>query len=104
MIQSSILRWGGGIEIGDNTMIAAHCYLIDSDHGTVAGKSMLEQEDIVGKVEIGSDVWLAAGVKILRGSKIGKGSVVGANAVVKSNIPENGIAVGVPAKVIKYRE
>lgn len=84
-------------------MIAAHCYLIDSDHGTSIGKNILEQEDIVEKIEIGSDVWLAAGVKVLRGSKIGKGAVVGANAVVKSSIPENGIAVGVPATVKKYR-
>ena len=94
----------GGITIGDNTMIAAHCYLIDSDHGISAGKAILDQEDTVEKIEIGEDVWLAAGVKVLKGSKIGKGAIIGANAVVKSSIPENSVAVGVPAAVRKYRK
>lgn len=55
-------------------------------------------------IRIGEDVWIAAGCKILKGSVINDGAIIGAGSVVKGMIPKNGIAVGVPAKVKKYRE
>ena len=56
-----------------------------------------------GFTEIGSDVLISANVVILAGVKIGHGAVIGAGAVVNQDIPPYAIAVGVPAKVIKYR-
>jgi virginiamycin A acetyltransferase len=53
-------------------------------------------------VEIGNDVWLGTGSIILP-VKVGNGAVVGAGAVVTKDIPPYAIAVGVPARVIKYR-
>jgi acetyltransferase-like isoleucine patch superfamily enzyme len=35
--------------------------------------------------------------------KIGKGAVLGAGSVVKSDVPEDAIAVGVPARIVKTR-
>ncbi len=61
---------------------------------------MLEENE---KCEIGNDVWIAAGVNILNKVKIGNGAIIGAGAVVTHNIPAYAIAVGVPAKVIRYR-
>ena len=52
---------------------------------------------------IGSDVWCGANVVIMQGVKIGDGAIIGANAVVTHDIPDYAIAVGLPAKVIKYR-
>ena len=52
---------------------------------------------------IGNDVWIGTNVVILRGVTIGDGAVIGANAVVTKNIPPFAIAVGSPAKVLKYR-
>ena len=52
---------------------------------------------------IGHDVWVARNVVILRGVTVGTGAVIGANAVVSKDVPPYGIAVGIPAKVIKYR-
>lgn len=95
---------GGGVTICDNTAIAAQCYIIDMDHGTAAGELVRNQGNSVLPVYIGGDVWIAAGVKVLKGSKIGNGAVIGAGGVVKGEIPENAIAVGVPARVIKYRK
>ncbi len=89
----------GGIEIGNNTMIAADCYITDSDH--YIGINRNKESDSVDNVRIGEDVWLSTGVKVLKGSKIGDHSVIGANAVVKSIINSNSVAVGVPAKTIK---
>lgn len=93
----------GGVTIGSGTMIAAQSYIIDTDHGIKRGKNMREQENTHSAIEIGSDVWLAANVTVLKGSKIGNGAVIGAKSLVKCEIPENAIAVGVPAKVMKYR-
>ncbi len=53
--------------------------------------------------EIGHDVWIGANAVILRGVKIGTGAIIGAGAVVTRDIPEYAIAVGVPARVIRFR-
>lgn len=52
---------------------------------------------------IGNDVWIGANAVIMQGVKVGNGAVIGANAVVTKDVPDYGIAVGVPAKTIKYR-
>lgn len=52
---------------------------------------------------IENDVWIGANVVIMQGVTIGNGAVIGANAVVTKDIPPYGIAVGSPAKVIRYR-
>lgn len=54
-------------------------------------------------VKIGNDVWIGARAVILSAVTIGDGAIVGANAVVTKDIPPYAIAVGVPAKVIRYR-
>ena len=52
---------------------------------------------------IGNDVFIGANVTVLDGVRIADGAVVGAGAVVVDDIPPYAIAVGVPAKVVKYR-
>ncbi len=52
---------------------------------------------------IGNDVWIGTDAIILRGIEIGDGAVIGANSVVTKNIPPFAIAVGSPARIIKYR-
>jgi acetyltransferase-like isoleucine patch superfamily enzyme len=52
---------------------------------------------------IGNDVWIGNGVFIRCGATIGDGAVIGARSVVVSDIPSYAIAVGNPARVIRYR-
>lgn len=52
---------------------------------------------------IGNDVFIGANVTVLDGVKIGDGVVIGAGAVVTKDVPPYAIAVGVPARVVKYR-
>ena len=85
-------------------MIAAQCYIIDTDHGIRANELMRNQKNTVAPIVIGNDVWIAAGCKILKGSHIQDGAVIGAASLVKGEIPRNSIAVGIPARVKKYRE
>jgi serine O-acetyltransferase len=51
---------------------------------------------------IGSYVNIGAGAKILGRVHIGDNATIGANAVVTSDIPDYAVAVGIPAKVIKF--
>lgn len=56
-----------------------------------------------GPVIIGNDVWIGEGVRILTGTRIGDGAVIGTRAVVAGEIPPYAIAVGIPARVLRYR-
>jgi phosphonate metabolism protein (transferase hexapeptide repeat family) len=55
------------------------------------------------KVEIGNDVWLGHNVVIMGNITIGDGAVIGSSSVVTKDIPPFAIAVGNPARVIRYR-
>ena len=55
-------------------------------------------------VVIEDGVWLGGNVTVWGGVTIGKNSIIGAGSVVTADIPENVIAVGNPAKVIKKIE
>lgn len=92
-----------GVYIGDNTQIAAQCYIIDMDHGTDKGTLIQNQENNSKSINIGNDVWIAANCTILKGSNISDGAIIGAKSLVKGNIEENSIVVGIPAKHIKNR-
>lgn len=53
------------------------------------------------KIIIGNHVWIGARAIVLYDTDIGDGSIIGAGSIVKNKIPNNCIAVGAPAKVIK---
>lgn len=92
------------IEIGPHCMLGPFCYLTDHDHGTARGQTVASQP--LGPAEpvlLGPDVWLGAGVIVLKGVRIGEGAVIGAGSVVTRSLPDHAIAVGAPAKVIRYR-
>lgn len=54
--------------------------------------------------EIGNDVWIGANAVILpEVNRIGNGAVIGAGAVVNKDVPDYGVVLGNPARVVKYR-
>jgi acetyltransferase-like isoleucine patch superfamily enzyme len=53
--------------------------------------------------KIGNDCWIGTGVYIRNGVTIGDGAVIGARSVVTKDIPPYAIAVGSPARVIRFR-
>lgn len=55
------------------------------------------------RTRIGCDVWIGANVVIKQGVTIGDGAIIGAGSVVTHDIPENSIAYGSPARVMKKR-
>lgn len=56
-----------------------------------------------GPIIIEDGVWIGSNAIVLSGIRIGRGAIIGAGAVVVKDIPPYAIAVGNPAKVIKYR-
>lgn len=52
-------------------------------------------------ITVGDNCWLASNVTVCPGVKIGKNCVIGAGSVVTKDIPDNSLALGVPAKVIR---
>lgn len=53
---------------------------------------------------VGQGVLLGAGCVLLGDITVGDGAVIGANAVVTRSVPANAVVVGVPAKVVRFRE
>ncbi len=52
---------------------------------------------------IGNDVWIGNNVLIMDGIRIGDGAVIGAGAIVTKDVPPYGVAMGIPARTVKYR-
>lgn len=92
-----------GVKIGNNVMIAAQSYLIDTDHGIQKNMLIRNQKLITEKITIEDDVWIAANCTILRGGFIHEGAVVGAKSLVRGEIEPYAIVFGTPAKIKKYR-
>ena len=77
---------------------------LDRQGRLVIPSGLLDHAGIERDVVVGSDVWLGARVVVLPGVTIGDGVVVGAGAVVTHDLPPGCIAVGVPAKVVGWRD
>jgi galactoside O-acetyltransferase len=94
----------GKIILGDNVIIGPNVVMRNANHGiTLLSIPIRDQKKQIIDILIHDDVWIGANVVVLPGAVINKGAVIGAGAVVRGEIPENSIAVGVPAKVKKLR-
>ncbi len=100
-VQYGCLLYGvGGLEIGDDTRIAAHTVITPMNHVFTDPQTPIRlQGETARGIKIGRDVWIGSGVKVVDGVEIGDGCVIGAGSVVTKSLPAYSIAVGVPAKV-----
>jgi acetyltransferase-like isoleucine patch superfamily enzyme len=94
----------GRIIIGDYVSLAPEVFITASDYQFAAGQRFREQPRRERDVVIGSDVWLGVRVIVTAGVTIGDGCIIGAGSVVTHDLPANSIAVGIPARVIKFRQ
>jgi maltose O-acetyltransferase len=93
---------GAGIEIGDDTMIAAFAVLCTATHDYRVRD--MRSTGVNESIVIGKGCWIGLKAIILPGVTIGDGAVVGAGAVVTRDVEPNAIVVGVPARLLKYRD
>ncbi|MFC0081725.1 DapH/DapD/GlmU-related protein [Aciditerrimonas ferrireducens] len=90
------------IEIGDDVQTGPYCYVTDQNHGYEdLGEPIGTQRPTEAPVSIGAGSWLGAGVVVLPGARIGRHVVVGAGSVVTGELPDNCVAVGAPARVVR---
>ncbi|WP_407423378.1 sugar O-acetyltransferase [Methanobrevibacter sp.] len=91
------------VHIGNHVMIGPNTLITTVGH-PLSPKGRRSELAQASPIHIGDDVWLGGNVTILPGVTIGNNVVVGAGAVVNKDIPDNSLAVGVPAKVIRELE
>jgi len=93
------------VSIGRECVIADRVMLIDFDHGMVEVERPIRLQGIYKRdVRVGNNVWIGYGACILRGVTVGDNAVIGTNAVVTTDVPDNAVVGGVPARVIRMRE
>ena len=113
--------------VGDRLIIGRFCALASgatfimngANHSTVGfstypfaifGGSWGAVSDLTGVIQshrgdtrVGHDVWIGRNATILPGVTIGDGAIIGAHAVVAGDVPAYAVAVGNPARVVRYR-
>ncbi len=87
------------VKIGDSCMLAASAYITDADWHDIYDRT--RTIGTTRPVVLEENVWIGDGAIVCKGVTIGRNSVIGAGSVVTSDIPENVIAAGNPAKVVK---
>lgn len=100
-----VLYGHGGITVGKDSFIAGHTFIVASNHTFTDLTVPIHWQPMTkAGVTIGEDVWIGCGARILDGVSLGDHCVVGAGAVVTKSLPPFSISVGVPAKVVGYRD
>jgi acetyltransferase-like isoleucine patch superfamily enzyme len=93
------------IDIGRECILADRVMLIDFDHGMVEVERPIRLQGIYKRdVRVGHNAWIGYGACILRGVSIGNNCVIGTSAVVTTSLPDNAVAAGIPARVIRMRD
>jgi acetyltransferase-like isoleucine patch superfamily enzyme len=93
------------VSIGRECIVADRVMLIDFDHGVVEVDRPIRLQGIYKRdVRVGNNVWMGYGASVLRGCTVGDNAILGTYAVVTKDIPENAVAAGVPANVIRMRD
>ncbi len=108
------------VTIGKGVVIAPNCVI---NTGAVIGNNVIintgaiiEHDNIIeDNYHVAPGVCMAGGVRVKNGATVGIGAIVlddltigrnatiGAGAVVTKDVPDNAVIVGIPAKVIKYK-
>jgi maltose O-acetyltransferase len=91
------------VHIGSHVMIGPNT-LISTVRHPLSPAGRRKHLGAAKPVTIGSDVWIGGNVTILPGVKIGSNVVIAAGAVVSRDVPDNALAAGVPARVIRSLE
>ena len=90
---------GAKVTIGDNVFFAPNVQIYTANHPLEAELRKTLENAL--PISIGDDCWIGGNSVICPGVTIGKGCVIGAGSVVTKDIPDNSLAVGNPAKVIR---
>lgn len=93
-----------GLSIGSNVIISRNCTIHTVNHDFESPNALPYGTAYVHQpVHIGDNVWIGMNVLIAPGSTIGEGAVIGMGALVAGEVPPLAVAVGNPARAIRFR-
>jgi acetyltransferase-like isoleucine patch superfamily enzyme len=93
------------VAIGRECIIADRVMMIDFDHGVVEVERPVRLQGIYKRdVNVGHNVWIGYGACVLRGVTVGDNAVIGTSSVVTTDVPDNAVVGGIPARVIRLRD
>lgn len=97
--QGSYIR--PNVTIEDDVSIGPFVRLITDTHAISAGKRRTGKPR-KDPITIGKGTWIGACATVVGGVTIGSRSIVAAGSVVTSDVPDNVLVAGVPAKVVRH--
>lgn len=88
-----------GAVLGGRAIVGKKCHI-----GAGAVLAGVVEPASATPVIIEDNVLVGANAVVIEGVHVGKGAVVAAGAVVISDVPDNAVVAGCPAKIVKYRD
>ena len=88
----------GGIILNSNVIIGSNCNI---SQGVTIGISGTDEKR--GVPEIGDNVYIGAGAVVCGKIKVGNNVLIGACSLVNKDLPDNSVAVGVPAQIVSSK-
>lgn len=89
------------IIIGKDCMFSNNIIVRTSDSHPIYDLNTNIRINSAKNVILGEHVWIAPNTKIMKGAVVGNGSIIGSDSMVSKTIPDNVLAVGHPAVVVK---
>lgn len=88
-----------GAVLGGRATVGKHCHI-----GAGAVLAGVIEPASATPVIVEDDVLIGANAVVIEGVHIGKGAVIAAGAVVINDVPDNAVAAGCPARIIKQKD
>jgi acetyltransferase-like isoleucine patch superfamily enzyme len=92
---------GTTIVIGEDVMFASENQVRADDGHPIFDVRTGQRVNVSKSIRIGAHVWLGRMAVVLGGARIGSGTVIGYGSIVTGRIPNNCVAAGVPARVVR---
>lgn len=92
---------GADVTIGDDCMLAMGIEIRSDDAHPIFDVRTGERVNLSRSIAIGNHVWIAKYAAIMGGVRIGDGAVIGFRSIVTSDVPNNAVAAGAPARVVR---
>ncbi|MFD5215773.1 acyltransferase [Microbacterium sp. NPDC058345] len=92
---------GTTVRLGEDCMLAIGVQMRADDGHPIFDVNTGERVNISRDIIVGAHVWIGYNASILGGVSIGSGSVIGLGSVVTKDVPNNAVAAGNPARVVR---